>query len=201
MKYRVTTAALNGRYQAKVEIFGLTQHEEELMAAHGEPVIDLGGDFTGTQARPGQTNTTIATTVNNSATLVPVIDENGTITAITVTAGGSYNSTPVLSAAGVGSGFSATAIMTGTAITSVNVTNGGTSWQKTPVTTTFALPARLAGFVTGFPAQQSFDLADDAAADVMMKVWYETVVARIAAAHALLLKKSVVFQGETVVTL
>ena len=201
MKYRVTTSANGGRYQARVEVFGLTQYETELMAAHGEPVVDLGGVFAGTQARPGQTNTVIVTSINSSATLVPVINKDGKITSITVSAGGNYSSTPVLSATGVGVGFTAVAVMSGTAIASVTISDGGYGWQKTPVTATFELPARLSGFVTGFPAQQSFDLNDHTDADVRMKVWYEAIVAKIATEHAKLLKKSVVFQGEIVATL
>lgn len=201
MKYRVTTSAVEGRYQAKVELYAFTQQEEELMAAHGEPEVDLGGDFEGTYARPGHTNTAILTTVNDSAELVPVIDKDGTITAITVVAGGNYSSTPALSATGAGTGFAATATRSGTAIVSVAVTNGGYGWQKTPVAVDFTLSERIAGFRTGFPAQQSFDLNDYADADVRMKAWYEEVVSRVAAAHAELMAKSVTYQGEIVGTL
>lgn len=202
MKYRVENTAVNGRYQARISIYALTQHEEELIAAHGEPLVELGGSFSGTHARPNHTDTVIATSINNSATLVPVLDKNGKITSITVSAGGSYGGqTPALSATGVGVGFTAVAVMTGNAITSVTVSDGGYGWQKTPVTVAFALPAQAVGICTGFPVQQSFDINDYVDADVRMKTWVEAVVARIAAAHAQLLKKTVVFQGETVTTL
>lgn len=201
MKYRVTTSADHGLYSATIETFDFSQHEVELMSSLGEPTVALGGDFEATITRNGQTDTAIVTSVNNSATLVPVIDANGTITAITVTAGGSYGSTPVLSATGVGTGFAATAVRTSTAITSVTVENGGYGWQKTPVDVDYSLPARSAGLKTGFPVKQSFDLADHADADARMKAWYEEVVSRITTARTQLLAREVTFKGEIVATL
>lgn len=202
MKYRLTTSAVNGRYRAQLDVYAFTQHETELIAAVGEPVIELGGEFEGTHSRPGQTNTAIVTTPSGGATLVPVINEQGTITGITVSAGGTFNAgAPALSATGVGTGFAATPTMSGTAIASIAVSNGGHSWQKTPVTVEFELPSRLANLYSGFPCSQAFDLNDYADADIRMKTWHETVIARIADAHAILMRRSLTFQGETVVTL
>jgi len=96
MKLRTLIDNVAGRYQAQVETFGFTANEEEQMGNFGEPLIDVGGVFTGTVNRPGTTNTTIAIGGDGlGATAVPIV-QNGSITGAAITnAGSGYTVAPV----------------------------------------------------------------------------------------------------------
>lgn len=109
MKLRTIIDNVNGRYQVQVETFGFTANEEEQMANFGEPLIDVGGSFSGTVNRPGTTNTSIAIAGDGlGATAVPIV-QNGSITGATVTNLGSGYTVAPVTFAGDGSGAAGTA--------------------------------------------------------------------------------------------
>lgn len=53
MKIRTTIENIDGRYNVQVETFGFSAVEEEKMQEFGEPLIDVGSDFSGSVTRPG----------------------------------------------------------------------------------------------------------------------------------------------------
>lgn len=108
MKLRTNIDNVNGRYEAQVDTFGFTANEETQMLNFGEPLVDVGGTFSGTVTRPDTANTTIAVGGNGTgATAVPIV-QNGSVTGATVTNQGSgYTSAPV-TFVGDGSGATGT---------------------------------------------------------------------------------------------
>lgn len=126
MKLRTTIDNVHGRYQVQVDTFGFTANEEEQMANFGEPLIDVGGAFSGTANRPGAVNAAIVITGNGSgATAVPIV-QNGSVTgAIMTNLGSGYTTAPVTFAGG-GSGASGTARF---GLAGVSINNGGSGYQ------------------------------------------------------------------------
>lgn len=109
MKLRTLIDNVAGRYQVQVETFGFTAAEEEQMTNFGEPLIDVGGAFSGTVSRPGAVNTTIAIGGDGlGATAVPIV-QGGSITGATVTNPGAGYTVASVTFAGDGAGAAGTA--------------------------------------------------------------------------------------------
>jgi hypothetical protein len=53
MKIRTNIDNIDGRYNVQIETFGFSAVEEEKMQDFGEPLIDVGSDFSGSATRPG----------------------------------------------------------------------------------------------------------------------------------------------------
>ncbi len=70
-----------------------------------------------------------------------------------------------------------------------------------PTTVTITLPSKLVRLTSQFPVKEVFSLDDDSDADVMAKVWRNTIVARITAAKTTLMDLTENFVGETVTTI
>lgn len=118
MKLRTLIDNVHGRYEAQVETFGFTANETEQMANFGEPLIEVGGAFSGSVSRPGTNNTVISIGGDGlGATAVPIV-QNGSITGATMTNNGSgYTVAPVTFAGdGVGAAASARFGLEGTSI-------------------------------------------------------------------------------------
>jgi hypothetical protein len=106
MKIRTTIDNIAGRYHAQVDTLGFTAAEEQQLADFGEPLIQVGGDFAASAARPGQTNTTVTIHGDGSlATAVPVIVD-GAITTVSVTNMGTGYSNVNVTVEGDGTGAS-----------------------------------------------------------------------------------------------
>ena len=204
MKIGVNIQNVNGRYNAQIDTLSFTATEEEKMAEFGEPAIELGGDLSGSVSRPGQNNTTLAFTGGggSGATGVPVIDQNGAITGVTITAPGSgYASAPTVVVTGDGQGANLTAVISGGALASVTVVSGGYGYHVTPVAVSLSIATSQRRIRSDFPVKQVFDLADDPTADCLAKLWSDTIVARVQAAKVVLMAQQSPLEGETVTTI
>lgn len=201
MRIQTQNENSGGRIHAQISIVALTALEEELIAKFGEPLVELGGDFDGTVARPGQVNTTVALTGGggSGATATPVIDAYGVLTGFVVTAGGTgYTSAPAVVITGDGSGAAGTAVLTSGVVTSITLTAGGRGYHVTPVTVDFSLTSKPRRLPSEFPAKQVFDLADDAKADAMAKVWLDEIETRIQTARLNLLAMENPLESDTI---
>lgn len=200
MKLRTLIDNVVGRYEVQVEPFEFTAQEEQAVADFGDPLIDVGGSFSGSVSRPNQVNTTVTITGDGTgATAVPVI-VGGVITGINVTNGGTGYGTAAVSISGDGSGAAATATIVGGVITAITVDDGGADYNVVPTVVAFDLPSSIRRLKSDGPFKQVFDLEDDADSDVMAKVWGDTIVSRCTSAKAQLLNRTSHFEGETVIT-
>lgn len=76
-------------------------------------------------------------------------------------------------------------------------TGSATRAGGTPVTVTFTLPARNVFLPTDFPVKQIFEVDN---ADVMAKVWHDTIVTRMTDAKNTMLTTAANFEGEQMIT-
>lgn len=279
MKLRTNIENVAGRYGAQVDVYSFTASEEEQMAKFGEPLVDIGGAFSGTVSRLGNTNTTVTIAGDGSgATAVPIVLA-GSVTGATVTNPGTgYTTAPVTfagdgsGAAGVarfkmvsgaivdgGLGFAVNDIVTLVSVTvgdlnvqikvltvdgfgaitsfeiinagnftavpanpivswvtsgagtdlqlnltwgiaAITITTGGAGYNVDPVAIAFTLPSAPRRLRTDSPFKEIFDLADNADADAMAKVWADVVVARCTSAKTTLMGLGSPLVGETVIT-
>lgn len=125
MKIDTAIENVDGRYNVQVASLGFTASEEEKLAELGEPLVQIGGEFSGSILRPGDTENT-------------AVD--------------------------------------------------------------FTLPTYLRRMRSDFPVKHVFDLADDANADVLAKVWAEAIVSRLTEAKVTLMAETSPFVGETRIT-
>lgn len=194
-----------GRYEAQVEPIKFSASEQEHLINHGEPLVDVGGSFSDTVSRPGQTDTTISFSGgggSGAAAEAEVDPETGEITAINVTSGGSnYTSPPTVEINGDGSGASATASVSGGSVDSITVDSAGSGYHEVPVSVSFSLPKKPVRIKSGFPVKEVFDMDDDPNADIKAKVWAETVQSRMVTARDSLIQKTAYFEGTTIETL
>lgn len=122
MKLRTNIENVAGRYQAQVDAYSFTAAEEEKMAQFGEPLVDIGGTFSGVVSRSGATNTTISIAGDGSgATAVPIVLA-GSVTGATITNAGSGYTTAPVTFAGDGAGAAAVARFKAVLL---NITEGG----------------------------------------------------------------------------
>ena len=194
----------DGRYQAQLSVLALSAAEEELFEQFGEPSISLGGTFTDTVSRPGQTTTTITITGGggSGAAATTLIDAYGVVTGFTITAPGTgYTSVPTVTVVGDGTGATGTAVLTSTALTSITLTAGGRGYHVTPVTVDFILADKSRNLPSEFPVKQVFDLQDYTDADIRAKVWLDAIEARISAIKADYISRSSPLESFTVTTL
>lgn len=137
MKLRTLIDNVNGRYQVQVETFGFTANEEQQMANFGEPLIDVGGAFSGSVSRPGTVNTTIIIGGDGlGATAVPIV-QGGSITGAAVTNPGSGYTVAPVSFAGDGLGAAGTARFK---VVGVTINNGGSAFDVDDILTLAATP-------------------------------------------------------------
>jgi hypothetical protein len=107
MKLRTIIDNMTGRYEVQVETFAFTAQEEEQLRNFGEPLVQVGGAFSGMVNRPGQQNTHIEITGDGAgAEALPVIQNGAVVSATVVTPGSGYTSATVTI---VGDGYGATA--------------------------------------------------------------------------------------------
>lgn len=200
MKIRTVIDNVVGRYEVQVDTYGFTAQEEEQIRNFGEPLVEVGGNFSGNATRPDQVNTTVTIEGNGTgAVAVPVI-LNGVIISINLTSGGSGYTSATVNIEGDGSGAAAAATIQSGVITGITVSSGGTGYNVVPVVVSFDLPTATRRLRSDFPVKQVFDLEDSADSDVKAKVWAETVVSRCTSAKAQLLSRSSPFEGESVTT-
>ncbi len=203
MKLQTLINLCEGRYHVQVGPEAWTANELQYLAELGEPVIDIGGIITGSLGRPGQTNTTVTLSGGggSGATATPVISSAGVITGFVVTNGGTgYGSLPTVTIAGDGSGATALAVLNGSVVQSITVTTGGTGYHVSPVVVNLSLPSALRRIRSDMPVKRVFDLADDPNADVQAQIYASAIAARLTAAKVALLQQPVTFVGETVTT-
>lgn len=281
MKLRVDIDRVGDRYHTTVEPISFSAAEEQLLSDHGEPIIEVGGNFTGNVTRPGETAPVVGFSGGAGTAAVATANVvDGAITSYTVTnAGTGYTSAPAVAITG-GGGTGATATSRLKAI-SVAVANGGSGYvvndtinlaggtSTTPVTVkvdavtlgvitaasivtagtytilpsnpvaqdttsgvginaTFTMTWGVASLVpdvtgsgyftvptpldftfatksrrikTDFPDKRVFDIADTVNADLMAKLYTDTLQDRIEAAIVALRAKTQPFEGETLTTL
>jgi hypothetical protein len=200
MKIRTNIDNVSGRYEVQVETYGFTANEEEQMRNFGEPLVETGGSFSGHASRPGQTNTTVSVTGNGSGALAVPVIEDGKVTAINVSNGGSGYGSATVSIIGDGSGATATATIEGGIITAITVDEEGSGYNVIPVVVSFDLPTSTRRLRSDFPVKQVFDLEDDVDSDVKAKVWADAIASRCVSAKSSLMSKTSPFEGETVIT-
>lgn len=203
MKVDVNIDNIGGRYQAQVSTLGFTALEEEKLGDFGEPLIDIGGAFSGTISRPGQTDTTVTLSGGNGtgAQASAILDEFGGIVGYTIVNGGiNYTSPPAVLISGDGSGAVATAILSAGAVVSIAVGSPGSGYHKTPVIVSMTFPSQQLRMRSDFPVKKVFDLQDSQDADAQAKCWADTLVSRLATAKNALLTRSSPFEGETLTT-
>jgi len=204
MKIRSNIELQDDRYRVQIDTLGFTALEEEQMLAYGEPLVDIGSNFSEAVTRPSQVNTAVVITPvsgGTGATAVAVISASNTILSVTVTAGGTgYANGANISFTGDGSGATATATIVSGVITSIVVTAPGTNYHAVPYTCAFTLLAAPRRIRTDFPVVQVFDLNDFPDADARAKVFADTIVSRLTTAKATLLAQTTPFQGESLVT-
>ena len=105
MKIAVDIQPINGRYHAQVSTPSFSAVEEQQMRQFGDPLVEVGGAFSGTVTRPGQTDTTLAVVGANTtpASLEPIIVA-GAITGVTVVQEGVGYGIAAITVAGDGQG-------------------------------------------------------------------------------------------------
>lgn len=129
MQIRKTIDNVEGRYHVLIETPKFTAAEEQLLSDHGEPLIEVGGNFADSLTRPGETAPVVTISggggsgATASATVV-----SGAITAFTVTAAGTgFTSIPTVAITG-GGGSGATADATLKAVSAV-INAAGADYQ------------------------------------------------------------------------
>lgn len=204
MQIEQTIDVRRGQYHAQIAVTEFTAQEQEKIADHGEPLVDAGGSFSGTESRPGQTDTTISFSGGGGSgtTAEPEIDpETGEITAINVTNGGSgYTSPPTVEINGDGSGASATASISGGSVDSITVDSPGSGYNEVPVTVSFTLPTNQRRLKSGFPFKEIFDMGDDPNSDIKAKIWIETIQNRMVTERDRLLQQKAYFEQRNITT-
>jgi len=189
----------NSLYIAQVEQPSLTAVEMEKVTQFGQPRIQVGGTFAGTVDRPGYTTTTLTVTGGggSNATAVPVLNGNGGIESVVITAGGTgYNSLPAITIAGVGVGGSLQAVTLNGVVTGITVLAPGYGYQMAMASVNFTLPACLRRMLTDFPVVETFSLDDTYDADAQAQVWAETVEQNLIQARDALLAQTAPLEGE-----
>lgn len=128
----------NGRYSAQITSTRWTEQQRIALDSFGEPVIDIGGTFTGSVARPGQSNTIVTFTPvsgGSEAAATPIIS-NGAVTSFTINSGGyNYATAPTITIAAPPAGgvqAVASATVGGGAITALTIANGGSGYGAPP---------------------------------------------------------------------
>ncbi len=110
MKLRVDIDRIGDRYHTVVEPTSFSAAEEQLLSDHGEPIIQVGGNFTGAITRPGEVAPAVVFSGGGgtlAAATANVVD--GEITSYTVSNPGTgYTSAPSVAITG-GGGTGATA--------------------------------------------------------------------------------------------
>ena len=190
-------------YVAQMDRPILTPNELEQLQRFGEPLIQVGGTFTGTVNRPGYTNTTLSFTGGggSSAAATPILNLYGAIIGATITNGGTgYTSAPTIGITGVGTGAALTAVLTAEVVTGITVVTGGTGYQQTPATVNFTLPSTFLRMLADFPTTYLFSLYDTYDADANATVWCQTIEANLIAARNTLLSQMAPLEGETLQT-
>lgn len=205
MKIRTNIQPVDSQYHVQVDTLCFSASEDEKLATLGEPTIDIGGDFTGSASRPGQTNTTAVIVPTSGqpgsgAVLAVVVGSNGTITSINVVSGGTNYTTCIVLITGDGESGAATATVVSGVITAVAVTDAGDGYNQVPRSVSFSLPSAIRRIRTDFPVVRVFDLADTSDADVMAKVFADTIVNRLTTAKNTLISMGTPFEGESLVT-
>lgn len=119
------------------------QGEEGGAAVPGLPVLSLvdGYETILNDAVNGGVTATLTGGTGTAAVVVPIVNNNGTITGFSITSGGAYSVAPTgVTLAGVGEGSGATfgtITTTGSspniAVTAIQVTNGGTAYPQKPI--------------------------------------------------------------------
>lgn len=135
MKIDTNILCVNSRYVAQVAPFDFSPFELQQLRAFGEPLIQVGGSFSGSVSRPGQTNTAVSLVGGGgTGATAQVVIVNGAIIGITVSAGGSgYLAAPAVVITGNGSGATATATLSGNSVLSVAVTDIGSGYTQAAV--------------------------------------------------------------------
>jgi hypothetical protein len=202
MKIDVDIVCIDGRYNVQVSTPKFTALEEQKMQEFGQPLIEIGGDFTGTVSRPGQTNTTATVSGGGGSGATLTVDiENGAVVDLDIAAGGTgYTVVPTIIISGDGIGASATCTISGGAVVTVTVNDEGSGYHVVPITVEFTLPTATRRMESDFPVKQVFDLADTPNADVMAKVWADAIVTRLTSAKNTLIAMTTPLEGETGIT-
>jgi len=281
MKLQQIIDEVGDRYHVTTTIAGTSAVEDQLISDHGEPIVEVGGNFAGNVTRPGETAPVVGFTGgagSGAAATANVV--GGAITSYTVTAPGTaYTSPPTVAVTG-GGGSGATAHATlkalsvavqaggsgyavndtitiagGTFVTPVVITvnavtigvitaatvtvagnysviasspaaqvstsgsgTGGTfnfvwgvntvlpnvlgsGYFLVPTPLDFDFPTRQRRLITDFPDKRVFDLADDVTADLMAKLYADTIKSRIETALTTLRALQNPFEGETLTTI
>jgi len=61
MKVKTLISTSDNRYRVEISVYDFSAVEEELVSQFGEPIIEIGGSFAGSETRPGEA---VPTTVN-----------------------------------------------------------------------------------------------------------------------------------------
>lgn len=152
---------------------------------------------------PSDTIVLAGGTKTTAVTLTVGAVTNGVITAATITVAGSYTALPANAVAqdtsnGNGAGATFTVAW---GVNTVDVDDLGSGYFLVPTPIDFTFPSKQRRLITDFPDKRVFDLADDVNADLMAKVYSDTIEARIVAALATLRAKTNPFEGETTSTI
>lgn len=183
----------------------LTAREEEAIAQNGQPLVDVGGSFSGSLSRTGVINPTILITGDGAdAAATAVISEDGELVDVLITnAGSGYNTitlTLVIPAGQSGNLPTMTGNLVGNALDSVTIDDPGSEIEGAPVSVAFTLPSEQRRLVNDFPVRKVFDEADYFSADLRALLWANTVRDRMVAARDSILEDDNVTAGETVET-
>jgi hypothetical protein len=185
------------------EMGGLTPRELEAVKHFGDPLVEVGGTFTGFGSRANVVAPTLTVTGDGAgATLSVDRIENGVITQVSVAAGGSgYSSTGVTVTAGTGgSGASFSLTLTGDVVTGVTIDDGGSGYFSPTPYLNFELAANQRRLVADFPFRYRESVEDYFDADAMVRFWADTVQNRMAAAKDTILEKLKQYPSKTVTT-
>jgi hypothetical protein len=204
MQIGTNIEATAGRYRVELVTLKFTALEDQKIQEFGEPVIDAGSTISGSASRPNQTNTTATITPvsgGSGATVSVSVDPTGAINNVQVLTGGSgYSGGATIAFAGDGSGATASVQVTGGVVTGVTVITGGTGYHNVPYSVSFVLPPALRRLRSDFPVVKVFDTADTPDADVMARVYADTIISRLTAAINTLKTQTSPFEGEFVTT-
>jgi hypothetical protein len=203
MKIRSDIELQNDRYRVQIDTLGFTPVEEAQILALGEPLIDIGSNFSGSISRPGQTNTTVTITPTNGgtgATGTAVVNPDGTIASIAVVGGSGYTGAPTVTVNGDGTGATAHAVVSNGVVTQIILDTPGTGYHAVPYVVAWTEDAALRRIRTEFPIIKLYDLQDFPDADARAKIFSDTIVSRLTAAKTTLVTQQLPFTGEALVT-
>ncbi len=146
MKIRTDIENIVGRYNVQVGPFDFSAAELEQLNAFGEPLVDIGGTFSGTLSRPGQTDTvlTVAGSHVVLAVLTPVI-LGGAISGVTVVNPGTGYGTATISITGDGTGAALTPLY---GVYGGSIVGPGSGYLLNEITT-FSAPNPIVIQITG----------------------------------------------------